>query len=107
MFERLADGGRELHDEGHSLKLDTNLHGLELLCGSIKKRSESCCCLAVGDALEFGKYFYFILQVDREGNGTVCTVVGTCLLDAFAIMRSAASNVLLPPPKSHKRTCFS
>ena len=57
----VADGtdGRYV---GDSWTLDTALHGLPLVC-------KVGLSLTVDNALEFGKYFWFILQGGRDGSG--------------------------------------
>ena len=61
--------------------------------------------LAVGDALEFGKYFRFILQGSGDGSGASLTGASRPALDAFAVMRRAAAEVHYPasPPSTPPR----
>ena len=106
VFEGLANG-TEGHDEGDSWTLDPSLFGSPLVCkvGTLRKGDfqRILLLLAVGDALEFRKYLRFILQEGREGSGLIAAVPGGHpgpILDAFAIMRSAAADVHLPPLKT-------
>ena len=65
--------------------------------------------LAVGDALEFGKYFRFISQGSGggsgDGSGASLTGASRPALDAFAVMRRAAAEVHYPasPPSTPPR----
>ena len=100
VFERLADG-TEGRDEEDSWTLDTTLRDLPLVCEVAPSRKGDfqriLLLLAVDDALEFGKYFRFILQEGGEGSGVdQSTSRPAPLVDAFAIMRSAATEVHLP-----------
>ena len=96
--------GSDGRDEGDSRTLDTALRGLPLVCkvglsrkGDFQRILPS---LTVDDALEFGKYFWFILQGGGEGNGVAQSVGRPApILDAFTIMRSAAADVHLPQLK--------
>ena len=103
VFEGLANGMEGL-DEGDSWTLDAALFSSPLVCkvGTSRKGDfqRILLSLAVGDALEFGKYFRFILQGGGEGSGLGSVVKGSGrgpTLDAFAIMLSAAADVHLPP----------
>ena len=68
MLENIADStdGRYERDPW---TLDTALRGLLLVC-------KVGLSLTVDNALEFGKYFWFILQGGREGSGVAqsCTL---------------------------------
>ena len=58
MLENIADG----HYERDSWTIDTALQGLQLVC-------KVGLSLTVDNALEFGKYFHFILQGGGEWSG--------------------------------------
>ena len=103
MFENLEDGS-DGRDEGDSWTLDTALRGLPLVCkvGLSRKGDfqRILLSLTVDDALEFGKYFWFILPGGEEGSGVAQSVGRPApILDAFAIMRSAAADVHHPQLK--------
>ena len=65
VLENVADG----RYERDSWTIDTALRGLQLMC-------KVGLSLTVGNALEFGKYFRFILQGGGEGSGVAqsCTL---------------------------------
>ena len=92
VFENVADG-TDGRDEGDSWTLDTALRGLPLVCkvGLSRKGDfqRILLSLTVDDALEFGKYFRFILQGGGEGGGVAQSVSRPApLLDTFAIMHT-------------------
>ena len=88
VFENLADG-TDGRDEGDSWTLDTALRGLPLVCKVGLLRKGDFLSLTVDDALEFGKYFRFILQGGGEGSGMAQSAGRPApIRDAFAIMRS-------------------
>ena len=96
--------GSDGRDEGDSWTLDTALRGLPLVCkvGLSRKGDfqRILLSLTVDDALEFGKYFWFILPGGGEGSGVAQSVGRPApILDAFAIMRSAAADVHHPQLK--------
>ena len=68
MLENVADGTDGRY-KGDSWTLDTALCGLPLLC-------KVGLSLTDDNALEFGKYFQFILQGSGEGSGVAqsCTL---------------------------------
>ena len=83
--ERLVDGS-ELHNEADSLKLDASKVGTSTK-GEFQRILLS---LAIGDALQFGKY---IRQVGGEGGGggggggggTVSAMAGSCTLASYPV----------------------
>ena len=93
--------------------LDPTYCGLPLVCkvGTSKNGDfqRILLSLAVGDALEFGKYFWFILQGSGggsgDGSGASLTGASRPALDAFAVMRRAAAEVHYPasPPSPPPR----
>ena len=68
VLENVVDGTDGRYERG-SWTLDTTLRGLPLVC-------KVGLSLTVDNALEFGKYFRFILQGGGEGSGVAqsCTV---------------------------------
>ena len=79
MLENVADGTEGCYKRD-SWTLDTALRGLPLL-------HKVGLSLTIDNALEFGKYFWFILQRGGEGSGVAqsCTLwdVGLCLYCSF------------------------
>ena len=77
VFEGIANGTESYANGGRSRYVDPRCRLITVCKVGTSQKGDFLLCLALWDALEFGKYFQFILQEDTGGTSVVYMVAGS------------------------------